>query len=153
MDLALAFDPLTSAADLVIEKGGLRMDGGLTTAVMISLFTDRRADADDPIDPLASDGDRRGWAGDLLEDEGERTGSRLWLLARAKLTEETRSLVELYVAECLDWVTRYGVGDRVEVTATVLPPQTIPVTIAIYRGDQVLGRWDHIWRAQAEGGA
>ncbi|MBX9944958.1 MAG: phage GP46 family protein [Reyranella sp.] len=148
MDLVLAFDPLTLGADLVIEGGRLKTDGGLTTSVLISIFTDRRAEADDPLDPLADDGDRRGWPGDLLEEPGERWGSRLWLLRRAKLTEETRLLVEQYVAESLAWAIDKGVADRVEVAATIVPPQTIAFAVALWRGPRPLSRWDFVWAAQ-----
>lgn len=150
MDIALAFDPLNLTADLTIVGGRLSVDAGLTTAVLVSIFTDRRAEADDPLDPLADDGDRRGWVGDLLEEPGDRWGSRLWLLSRAKLTEETRLLVEQYVAESLSWAVDKGVADRVEVNATIVPPQTISFRAALYRGANPVGRWDFIWRAQAE---
>ncbi len=150
MDLACSFDKLTLKSDLVIEKGGLKLDGGLTPAVLISLFTDRRAEADDPLDPLASDGGRRGWVGDLLEEPGERWGSRLWLLARAKLTEETRLLVEQYVSESLSWAITHEVADQVDVVATIIPSQTIACRITMTRGSDPVGRWDFTWRAQAE---
>lgn len=150
MDIALAFDPLNLTADLTIVGGRLATDAGLTTAVLVSIFTDRRAEADDPLDPLADDGDRRGWVGDLLEEPGDRWGSRLWLLARAKLTEETRLLVEQYVAESLSWAIDKGVADRVDVKATIVPTQTISVAVQMFRGASPLARWDFIWRAQAE---
>lgn len=149
MDIALLFDPLTLSADIAITGGRLQTDPGLTTAVLVSLFTDRRAEPDDPVDPLADDGDRRGWIGDLLEEPGERWGSRLWLLRRAKLTEETRLLAEQYAAESLEWATAKGVADRVDIVATIVPPEAISLCVEMHRGANPLARWDFIWRAQA----
>jgi phage gp46-like protein len=149
MDIALTFDPNTLVGDLAIAGGGLVMDGGLTTAVMMSLFTDRRADADDPIDPLTDDGDRRGWPGDLLNEPGDRIGSRIWLLRRAKLTEETRALLELYAAEALQWLVDDGVADTVVCTATIVQPEAISLVNQVMRGGKPLGRWDFVWNAQA----
>ena len=66
-DLALHFAPGAWSADLSILGGDLATDDGLRTAVIISLFTDARARADDPL-PEA-DADRRGWWGDCGSDE------------------------------------------------------------------------------------
>ena len=71
------FDLATANNDLVGEDG-------FRTAVLISLFTDKRVElAELP----AGETDRRGWVGDLLSDiEGDEIGSKLWLLERSNLT-------------------------------------------------------------------
>ena len=76
----------------------------LLTAVVISLFTDRQAEPDNPI----SDGtdDLRGWWGDTGSD---RIGSRLWLLERSKRTQATLQLAQGYIAEALQWLIDDGV--------------------------------------------
>jgi len=52
----------------------------LARAVIISLFTWRRANPDDV---LPAGDDRQGWFGDTFaEVRGDRIGSRLWLLSR-----------------------------------------------------------------------
>ena len=57
----------------------------LKTAVVISLFTDRRVNEEDvPNGEL-----NRGYWGDMDLPEGESLGSKLWLLKREKLTPET----------------------------------------------------------------
>lgn len=155
-DIALIFDPLTLTADLGVASGDMVKDDGLTTAVLMSLFTDRRADPDDPVDPASPTGDRRGWPGDLLADAGDRIGSRLWLLQRAKLTEETRSLVEFYATESLQWLVDDGVATSVTCTATIAPPsplvaasEAIQLGVKIAKGAEVLARWSFVWNAQA----
>jgi phage gp46-like protein len=148
MDIALLFDANTLLADLGISGGGLTMDPGLDTAVIISLFTDRRAEPDDPIDPLSPTGDLRGWAGDLLAEPGDRIGSRLWLLRRAKMTDETISLVKAYAEEALQWLVDDGVATQVVCTATRVGLEAIELVNEVYRGAQPLGRWKFAWTAQ-----
>lgn len=150
MDIALVFDPQALTADIVVENGGLRMDAGLTTAVLVSLFTDRRAEPDDPLDPLSPTGDRRGWAGDLLQPAGDRYGSRLWLLQRAKMTDDTALLAQQYALESLQWAVDQGIATSVDVQAERVGLETLSLTVAMKRGTKPLGRWSFVWSAQAE---
>lgn len=95
-------------------SGGFVSDEGLGTAAFISLFSDARASADDGLPPA----ERRGWVGDALaEVEGDRMGSRLWLLKREKQTEETRVRAEEYAQEALAWMVEDGLLSSIEVEA------------------------------------
>ncbi|WP_194790119.1 phage GP46 family protein [Pseudomonas sp. UFMG81] len=77
----------------------------LERAVLISLFSWRRAAPDDPLD----DEQRHGWWGDSFPDVADdRIGSRLWLLQRVKLTEQTRRDAEFYAREALQWLIDDG---------------------------------------------
>lgn len=104
---------LVALADRIdIETGVINdsFEDSLRSAVFVSLLTDRRANIDDvipdaPVTPQSIPPDRRGWAGDALGDVvGDRVGSRLWLLKRAKQTEETRRRAIEYVQEALEWM-------------------------------------------------
>lgn len=73
----------------------------LVRAVVISLFTWRRAATDDPLD----DDERFGWWGDSFPSiADDRIGSRLWLLRRVRLTADTRRDAEFYAREALQWL-------------------------------------------------
>jgi phage gp46-like protein len=115
--LALVLDPDSLAADLTVDDGTLRREDGLATAVAASLLSDRRARPDDPLpDPRRAD--RRGWWGDALADiEGDRWGSRLWLLSRARQSEETRRRAIEYAEEALAWLRDEGRVTAIAVTA------------------------------------
>lgn len=81
------------------------LETSLIRAVVISLFTWRRAATDDPVD----DDERFGWWGDsypTLADD--RIGSRLWLLRRVKLTADTQRDAEFYAREALQWMLDDG---------------------------------------------
>jgi phage gp46-like protein len=81
------------------------LHAGLTRAVIISLFTWRRAATDDPVD----DDERFGWWGDSYPATADdRIGSRLWLLRRVKLTAATQRDAEFYAREALQWLLDDG---------------------------------------------
>lgn len=88
------------------------LETSLVRAVVISLFTWRRAATDDPID----DEERFGWWGDSFPAVGDdRIGSRLWLLRRVKLTRETQLDAEFYAREALQWLLDDGDVIRIEI--------------------------------------
>jgi phage gp46-like protein len=149
-DLALRWDGNTDSADIAVESNDLARDLGLDTAVMLSLFLDRRAADGDPLPDGESD--RRGWWADALPvAEGDRIGSRLWLLARAKRTQETLTRAEEYVREALQWMLDDLVASRVEVTAEYAHTSALVLTVEIYRPGRegpTRYRFDRIWRAQ-----
>lgn len=77
------------------------LEASLIRAVVISLFTWRRAATDDPVD----DDERFGWWGDSYPNiADDRIGSRLWLLRRVKLTADTERDAEFYAREALQWL-------------------------------------------------
>ncbi|MGN6777564.1 phage GP46 family protein [Rhizobium sp.] len=110
-DLALAYDPDQRKCDLVLaDDCDLLIDETPVPAMLLSIGLDRRAAPDDPLPEgrtqfLApvSFSERRGCAGDALDPAGQMTGSRLWLLDRAKATETTRQLTEYWLEEALSW--------------------------------------------------
>ena len=110
----IALSATYPSIDLVDTGTGLALDDGLTTAVLCSLFTDRRAAPDDLRPGDAPE--RRGWALDLFNPD-DRWGSKLWLLAREKATGETLARARAYAEEALAWLIEDGLAARVEVLA------------------------------------
>ena len=144
-DIRTAWNAATYAGDWLIEPPDLASGADLETAVLISLFTDRLADADDYIP--AEDGDRRGWWADTGKPASGRIGSRLWLLAREKQTNETRLRAEEYATEALQWMLDDGVADRIDVAAAWADLGRLELTIDIYRNTDRLfhGRYSPHW--------
>ena len=90
----------------------LDIDDGLESAIIISLFTDRRAAADDVIPDGTAN--RRGWWADAYAAiDGDQIGSRLWLLFREKDTVEVVVRAREYVQEALAWLLDDGVASQV----------------------------------------
>lgn len=141
--LAMDVDPATGLPDLVIRGRTLALDVTPRTPAIVSLYADRRARPDDalPVDPaplLQPDllDPRRGWWGDALDPQGRRTGSRLWLLSRAKETEATRRRAELYAREALAWASPMGLA----VAAAWIRRGVLQLSCAIGREQVVIER-------------
>jgi phage gp46-like protein len=102
--------------DYQIAAPGLAADDGLESAVLISLYTDRRAEADDTLPD--DNADRRGWWGDSYADTvGDRIGSKLWLLRREKAKAEVLMRAKQYASEALQWLLDDAVVRAVDVVA------------------------------------
>lgn len=115
---------LNSLGYIDLSRGlqGIQTENTLETAIIVSLLTDRRAAPDDRLPDDSITGpippNRRGWCGDALaEVNGDRIGSRLWLLAREKQTEETRRRAIFYAQEALAWLIEDGHVLDVEIYA------------------------------------
>ncbi|NIX75380.1 phage GP46 family protein [Microvirga terricola] len=143
LDIALIFDPVTRRADLALgEDGDLVLDDTPATPMLISIGSDRRARSDDTLPSGIGDlnaptsfVERRGWSGDALDAQGRRIGSRLWLLDRAKASELTRRLAEIWAAEALEWM-KAETGTAAEVVATWVRKEVLSL-VASYNGMRV----------------
>ena len=134
-DIALIWDPANGRADFAIENGDLKMDEGLRTSLIVSLFCDRLADVSDKI-PDGS-GDRRGWWGDTppaIDSNGiDLTGSKLWLLP-ALQADTTLRFAESYVRQAVQWMIDDGIADSVVPVATFPARGRIQISTTIRQG-------------------
>lgn len=149
-DIALAFTDYRGG-DLVLSGQDLARDDGLESAVLVSLFTDRRAD---PEQLRAGDDatDLRGWWGDFNPDVvGDQSGSLLWLLQREKQTRETLARARQYAEQALAWMVQDRVARRVTVTTEYGGPGVMRIGVEIDRPDstRVRYQYDYEWAAQA----
>lgn len=144
-DIALFWDAEAVAADLSLVDGDLATEAGLKTAVILSLFTDRRARPDDRLPQEGAD--RRGWWGDVAgRDADDEIGSRLWLLSREKQTAQVVAKAREYALEALAWMLRDRVAVSIEVEAEITRPGVLGLGIAITRPDGPgRERFDFVW--------
>ncbi|HAT1683171.1 TPA: hypothetical protein I8Y21_003895 [Klebsiella oxytoca] len=112
-----------------VTTGDLVCGDDLQTAMIISLFSDRLARADDDCDGS----DRRGWWGDAGRDYA--IGSRLWLLRRRKLTTDVARRAEDYAREALQWMLDDGVVGNVDIQAQIIWPSRLVVLLRYQRPD------------------
>jgi phage gp46-like protein len=115
-EILLTWNDVLLEADFIYEGGDLLSDQGITSAVIVSLFTDGQATPDDIL-PDFNSADRRGWWGDLAapEVENDRIGSLLWLLERSKTVPSVLVEAERYCEEALQWFITDGVVSSVVV--------------------------------------
>ncbi|CFQ45685.1 putative bacteriophage protein GP46 [Yersinia frederiksenii] len=123
-DIKTVWDVDASLGDWRTDHGGLLDGDDLHTAILLSLFTDRLARADDDIDG----DDRRGWWGD--SGATSAIGSRLWLLRRQKLTTQVAIKAEDYAREALAWLMEDAVVSVISPRAQIIFPNTLLLIIA-----------------------
>jgi len=150
---------MADAAMVMTENGGalllsgfdLERDDGLQTAVIVSLFTDRRASPEQIPVELPQD-DLRGYWGDIANaTPSDQTGSLLWLLAREKQLPQILGRAQQYCREALAWMVEDLVATRVEVTAEFVAQGWMLILVDIFRptGSPVRYRFNYEWAAQA----
>lgn len=116
----------------------------LPRAVLISLFSWRRANADDSLPSV----NRFGWWGDTFPDVvNDQIGSRLWLLSRSILTSNTAALAQEYAAEALQWLIDDGAASAVDVLTEIDGNARLSMAVTIKRGnaDTLNIRFADIW--------
>lgn len=112
-DLKLKWAEELNLFDLSVQSSDLEKEDGLETAVIVSIFTDARADV---VELPPGETDRRGWFGEEFGDViGDKYGSKLWLLDREKQTEDVRMRAIEYAKEALQWMIDDGVADSIDV--------------------------------------
>lgn len=115
----------------------------LPHAVIISLFSWRRANPDDKA-PVPM-----GWWGDTYPTvTGDRIGSRLWLLGREKVTNDTLNRSRDYATEALQWMLDDDVAARIDVTSIRSGMDEALLGIVIYQRDGSVWnmQFDEYWR-------
>ena len=140
-----------NGGELVLSGFDLERDDGLETAVIISLFTDRRASPEQIPVELPQD-DLRGYWGDIANaTPSDQTGSLLWLLAREKQLPQVLGRAQQYCREALAWMVEDLVATRVEVTAQFVAQGWMLILVDIYRptGSPVRYQFNYEWAAQA----
>lgn len=149
-DIALLFDPI-DGPDIAIDAGGLLLDEGLRTAILISLFTDARAP--DGADLPHIDADRRGWWGDDFGREDSVAGngvigSLLWLLEREKITPAVVARARDAAYAALRWLIEDNIASAIRVGVEVQERKRIALSIELDRPTgPARQRFDFLWEA------
>jgi len=151
-DIKLIWDNDTQEADIDFGDEDLVRENGLESAVIMSLFTDRRAKEDDTLDDK---NDLRGWWADRLDVDAndDKIGSRIWLLERSKTTNQTIVKLKEYILEALDWMVEDGVAMKVdaEVERQGDPGNDrLAFSVTIYKidGNNETYKFDDLWNNQ-----
>ncbi|MBB5414114.1 phage GP46 family protein [Paraburkholderia atlantica] len=143
-DTQTIWDSANSRGDWKMAGPVLATGDDLQTAILISLFTDRMAEPDDVI-PDGS-GDPRGWWGDA--GESVPIGSRLWLLSRAKQTQETLQKAYDYIVEALQWLIDDGVVAKFDVRVEWTRASMLGAQVVAYKQDGSTSATAYTWAWQ-----
>lgn len=106
--------------DIFSGQDLFEIESDLKTAVIISLFSDKRGDGDDV----------RGWWADSYHDDS--IGSHLWKLSREKRTVEVLHRSEDYARSCLRWLIEDSFVISIDIEASFENDREILLSIALY---------------------
>ena len=146
-DITTTWDYVNNRGDWQVQAGALASGDDLTTAVLISLFTDRRAAPSDVIPDGTTN--RRGWWADIdTSGNLDEWGSRLWLLDRSKSpTQQVLNDAITYCNEALAWMVTDGVAASVNVTAQWNTVNFLAIQVIINKidGTTVSLQFQQLW--------
>lgn len=133
MNIALVWNEAEARGDWQVSGGRLLTGHLLRSAVLISLFTDRRVD--EPGAAGASD-DPRGWWQDSFE--AVPIGSRLWTLRRRKIADRAALVVEArdICQEALAWMIEAELVVALSIDVTLERPAASTVLRFLVRLQQ-----------------
>lgn len=131
-------------ADINIVNGDMMKDGGLASAVFISVFTDARSPSVTLL-PLGEN-ELKGWWGDL--DQDITTGSLLWLVQREKALPEVAAQAREYIKDSLEWLVDDNIASIVAIDSQIIKPQSLQIIIKIHRGSSK--EFAYLWEAVKE---
>jgi phage gp46-like protein len=131
--------------DISVLNSDLKHDEGFVSACIILLGTNARADDTDTLPHTLNS--RGGFWGNVLL--GFNLGSKLWLLERSKLTQETKILFDQYTLEALNPLIQLKAVKEITVNST-LQRDRIKAEVLFIRpsyNDTYL-RFDTVWNEQ-----
>jgi phage gp46-like protein len=132
---------------MLLIVNGVRTPGNapldrLTRSVVISLFSWRRAEPDDNAEqPM-------GWWGDTWPTvQNDRIGSRLYLLRRTTLTNQTAQRARTYITQALAWMVEDGVAARIDTQVERTGIDMLAATITLWQRDGTRHQitFDDLW--------
>ena len=116
------------------SNGDFETTAGLDTALLMSIYVDKRAEASEIPAPQM----RRGWWGNLVGSYiNYQIGSKLWLLMQARRNNVTLNLAKTYAFDCLQWLTEDQLATRINVTDNFLN-NALELKITIYKGQSIV---------------
>lgn len=142
-DITLHWDIANSRGDIAFKNGDVVTGNDLATSVLVSIFSDRLANADDVIPDNTTD--RRGWWGDDASSENGKIGSRLWLLDRAKQLNSVLQAARDYESEGLEWMKEDGIAADIDILCEWTRPSMMGSLITVTKPDGQLVSLDFDW--------
>jgi len=113
VDTKLKFDKSDGMYDIEFnEEGDFSLTDTLDTALLVSLFLNQRASADQVPNSYL----RGGWWGNLFLNP--KMGSNLWLLNQTVNNSATLNAAITYVEASLQWLLDFGYADDISVTGS-----------------------------------
>jgi phage gp46-like protein len=142
-DAVLTIDPITKYYDInIATSGDIETDDFFDTSLLYSIFGERRASPDEMVDaPL-----RRGWIGNLVNENGFENGSKIWLFRQARITRTNLNRIQDEALKSLQWLVEDNYATSIDqvIASVVNGKVTLDITIRRSR-DKVVRRFYELW--------
>lgn len=86
------------------DSGDINTDDFFDTAILMSLFAEKRATSSEVPDSVK----RRGWIGNESNDDNFEIGSKIWLYEQARLDSDTLNGIKSAALDGLNWFIKRG---------------------------------------------
>lgn len=116
--------------DLNITDGQLDLVDNFDTALQMSVYCERRADASEVLPSYA----RRGWWGNVIATQiGFEIGSKIWILSQSRLTQDVLNKIAVYAREATAWLVQGGYLQKVDVNVEQTGTSSVRLNLTLYR--------------------
>ena len=134
----MTVDTGSGVYDFSLEDGDIKTAEFFDTAIIYSLFGERRASPNEVVVPQL----RRGWIG----NDGFENGSKLWLLSQARLTRSVLNRIEDEAAKALQWLVDDGYAVSIDPPIATLSSGRVDLNVIIRRSrDKVVRKFFTLW--------
>ncbi|MEH6630156.1 MAG: phage GP46 family protein [Halopseudomonas aestusnigri] len=151
-DIYLNWNSESFTADMSMQLGDIITGREIETAVIMSIFTWRRANADDELPE--GETSRQGWWADTYTDvPNDKIGSRIWLARRRKMNQTTRVFIYDCIKECLQWLIEDQIAVKIDIETERQGLSTLATKIIIHEtsGAVTALQYSLIWEAMNDG--
>lgn len=140
-DAVLTVDPTSGLYDFSLDSAGdILTDDFFDTALLYSLFGERRAAPDEVVEPQF----RRGWIG--TDPNGYENGSKLWMLSQARLTRSTLNSIQDEADKALEWLVDDGFAVSIDPAVATVSNGRVLLEVTIRRSrDKVIRKLYTLW--------
>lgn len=145
VDIKLTLQPGDYYDITLDDQGDIAKVTGLESALLMSLFSEVRADKSEVGDPAR----QRGWWGNLLNPiQNYQIGSKLWLLEQSRVNYDTQNRALDYAEDGFKWLVEDGIADSITVDTSMNANNSkIYLTIVIYRPQDIVLNYSYsLWQ-------
>lgn len=133
---------------LVQDEGGVAVDSGLVSAVVLSIGLE--AEAEESQVPEGTTDRRANWMDEFEPPGDQGIGSRLWTLLREKPSDDLADKASSLAEESLQWMIEDGIAESVSVSGEAtkrVDGILLVLTVRIQRpsGQSISLRFSQIW--------
>jgi phage gp46-like protein len=118
--------------DINIVDGQIDLVDNFDTALQMSVFCERRADGSEVLPSFQ----RRGWWGNTISNRVNfEIGSKIWILAQSRLTQDVINKIAIYAKEATDWLVEDGYLEKIDIDVTQRGDTAVRINFKLFRSN------------------